>query len=76
MAYMADENHYRAYLLRLQRGQGQPHWRVTLQNAQTGEALRFATEQALVNHLLSMLNIDGGSGKDSDPVNHTGYNSL
>jgi hypothetical protein len=73
---MADEHHYRAYLLRLQRGEGQPHWRATLQNAQTGELLRFATEQALVNHLLSTLSMDGGLSKDSDQANYIGSNPL
>jgi hypothetical protein len=74
MACMADENHYRAYLLRLQRGEGQPHWRVTLQNAQTGELLRFATEQALVNHLLNTLSLDRGINNDADQVNQNGSN--
>jgi hypothetical protein len=46
---------YLAFLLRLQRGQGQPQWRATLQNAQTGETLRFATERELLRYLMQIL---------------------
>lgn len=55
---MIDENNYRAYLIRFQRGKKQPHWRVTLQNSQTGEVLKFATERQLLHFLLETLNCD------------------
>ena len=45
---------YQAYLLRLQRGQGQTHWRARLENAQTGEVLYFATEVKLLRYLAQM----------------------
>lgn len=52
---MIDELRYRAYLIRFQRGEKQTHWRVTLQNAQTGEVVRFANENQLVRFLLETL---------------------
>jgi hypothetical protein len=48
---------YLAFLLRLQRGQGQTQWRATMQNAQTGEILRFATERELLRYLMQVLTI-------------------
>ncbi len=47
-------NQYQAYLLRMQRSQHAQHWRVTLENAHTGEVLRFVDEMALMRHLLRM----------------------
>lgn len=52
---MNNENHYRAYLIRLQRSDAQSHWRVTLQNAQTNEVIQFATEGQLISFLLDSL---------------------
>lgn len=46
---------YLAFLLRLQRGQGQTQWRASMQNAQTGEILRFATERELLRYLIQVL---------------------
>ena len=46
---------YLAFLLRLQRGQGQTQWRATMQNAQTGEILHFATERELLRYLMRVL---------------------
>ena len=46
---------YKAYLLRLQRGEGQDHWRVTLVDALSGEKQHFATERALLLHLMRIL---------------------
>jgi hypothetical protein len=46
---------YLAFLLRLQRGQGQTQWRATMQNAQTGEILRFATDRELLRYLMQVL---------------------
>ena len=48
---------YLAFLLRLQRGQGQTQWRATMQNAQTGEILHFATERELLRYLLNILTV-------------------
>ena len=48
---------YLAFLLRLQRGQGQTQWRATMQNAQTGEILHFATERELLRYLMQVLMI-------------------
>ena len=48
-------SHYQAYLLRLQRSQTGTHWRVTLENAHTGEVLHFATEQELMSFLWKMI---------------------
>jgi hypothetical protein len=46
---------YRSFLLRLQRSQPHEHWRATLQNAQSGETLRFATEREMLAYLLQLL---------------------
>ena len=48
---------YKAFLLRLQRSQGQTHWRATLENAHTGELLRFATEREMLRFLMQVLTI-------------------
>lgn len=48
---------YQAYLLRLQRSRGSDSWRATLQNADTGELLRFANERDMVRYLLQTLAI-------------------
>lgn len=42
---------YQAYLLRLQRGPGSAQWRVTVQNAHTGEVLRFGSEREMFRFL-------------------------
>lgn len=57
---MASE--YQAFLLRLERSQGQPHWRASLEDAQTGEVLRFANERAMLLHLLRALDVTVLSG--------------
>lgn len=54
---MTDPNHYQAYLLRLQRGQGQSHWQATLEDAHTGKTLRF-NDHGLIHHLVRALQID------------------
>ena len=51
------DGEYQAFLLRLQRGQGQTQWRATMQNAQTGEILHFATERELLRYLMQVLMI-------------------
>ena len=48
-------NHYQAYLLRLRRNETAVHWRVTLENAHTGEVLRFASEQELMSFLWQLI---------------------
>ena len=45
---------YKAYLLRLQRGEGQDHWRVTLIDALSGEKQQFTSERALLVHLMQI----------------------
>ena len=42
---------YQAYLLRMHRDSGQSEWRVSLENAHTGECLRFANERDLLRYL-------------------------
>ena len=51
------DGEYQAFLLRLQRGQGQTQWRVTMQNAQTGEIQHFATERELLRYLMHVLTV-------------------
>ena len=46
---------YQAYLLRFERNRRQVHWRVYVENAETGEVLRFATEWELIHFLLQRL---------------------
>ena len=46
---------YKAFLLRLQRNEGQPQWRATIENAQTGERLRFADQNQMLRYLLNDL---------------------
>ena len=52
---MMDEKVYQAYLIRFRRDKGQPHWRATLQNAQSGEVVNFANEDHLLDFLLETL---------------------
>jgi hypothetical protein len=52
---MIDEDRYRAYLVRFQRGKEASHWRVTLQDAHTGEVKKFATENELFSFLMESL---------------------
>lgn len=46
---------YQAYLIRFQRGKGQAHWRAMLEDASSGEKLRFATELDLLRYVLKNL---------------------
>lgn len=48
---------YQAYLVRCQRGEGQPNYRVRLENAVTGEIIHFATAHELLSYLTQMLAI-------------------
>lgn len=58
MLSMNNETHYQAYLLRLQRGHGQAHWRAMLRDAATGDERHFATERELVRFLLTTLQLE------------------
>jgi hypothetical protein len=46
---------YKAFLLRLRREEGQSHWRVTMENAYTGELIRFANQNEMLRYLLQKL---------------------
>ena len=46
---------YKAFLLRLQRDEDHPQWRATIENAQTGERLRFADQNQMLRYLLNDL---------------------
>jgi hypothetical protein len=46
---------YNAYLLRLQRTDATSRWRAVLEDAHTGEILRFASETELLLYLLQKL---------------------
>lgn len=48
---------YQAYLLRLQRGLDSAQWRVTVQNAHTGEVFRFGTEREMFRFLWHALSV-------------------
>lgn len=59
---------YQAYLLRLRRSQGSDYWRATLQNAYTGEVVRFANEREMLRYLLEVLAIrPGGLDQQAGP---------
>ena len=55
---------YKAFLLRLQRNEGQPQWRATIENAQTGERIRFADQNQMLRYLLKDLEHDDRSQKN------------
>jgi hypothetical protein len=42
---------YHALLLRLQRNETAEHWRMTVENAHTGEKVYFSTEEELMRFL-------------------------
>ena len=46
---------YQAYLFRFQRNNDESHWRVYVENAETGEVWRFATEWELLRFLMKTL---------------------
>jgi hypothetical protein len=52
---MAQEEIYQAYLLRLQRSAPQADWRISLENAHTGEKLHFSSEKELLRYLWQLL---------------------
>lgn len=57
---------YKAYLLRLQRGEAQAHWRATLVDAHSGKERHFASERALLIHLMGMLTQEPPSRSQSE----------
>lgn len=46
---------YRAYLIRLRRGEGETNWRATLQNVHTNQLLHYGNERELFLYLLHTL---------------------
>ncbi|MCA9998488.1 MAG: hypothetical protein KDE09_09400 [Anaerolineales bacterium] len=62
---------YKAFLLRLQRDEGHPNWRATIENAQTGETLRFANQNQMLRYLLNDLEPGDRSPNNANqpPVN-------
>ncbi len=60
---------YKSFLVRLQRDEGHPLWRATLENAQTGERLRFADQMQMLRYLLNEL-------ADSPTIHHTPAEQL
>lgn len=48
-------DNYLAYMLRLKRSTGYPHWRATLENAHSGAVHHFATEEELLMYLMDIL---------------------
>ncbi|MDX1416125.1 MAG: hypothetical protein R3293_18150 [Candidatus Promineifilaceae bacterium] len=57
---------YKAYLIRLQRNSSREPWRATLQNAHTGEQMRFANEQAMLRHLIDLMATDPQDSEQDD----------
>lgn len=49
------QRQYKAFLLRLQRDESHSQWRATIENAQTGERLRFANQNQMLRYLLNDL---------------------
>jgi hypothetical protein len=49
---------YQAYLIRFQRGEGQTHWRVRLENVADSEVVCFTTEWELFRYLLERLSAE------------------
>lgn len=47
--------HYQSYLIRFHQRAGEAHWRATLEDAASGETLRFATELDLLRYVLRQL---------------------
>lgn len=63
---------YKAFLLRLRRDEGQPHWRVTIENAYTGELIRFANQNEMLRYLLQNLAEPPGRAKQPHDSQHKG----
>lgn len=59
---MKDKTRYQAYLVRFQRGDGQQQWRVTLQNANTGEQMTFTSEGEAFRYLVQALSTPPAAG--------------
>ncbi len=52
---MTRQSQYLAYLVRFQRGEGERHWRASLQDVRTQTTMQFATEIELIRHLLTVM---------------------
>ena len=52
---MPSQTEHKSYLVRFQRGQGQLHWRATLQDVRSEQVIHFESEQELVRMLLLFL---------------------
>jgi hypothetical protein len=46
---------YHAFLLRMQRSKSAKHWRMTVENAHTGEKVHFASEEDLMRFLWQLV---------------------
>lgn len=70
---------YQAYLMRFERSDAQSHWRVHVENTETGKILRFATEWELLRFLtqvLAMSSPNNGLRRRADqPLKPTGWPS-
>jgi len=53
----------------LQRSQGQTHWRATLENAHTGELLRFANQNEMLRYLMQVLAVELPASDDQADAN-------
>lgn len=56
----------RAFLLRLQRSEGSNSWRASLQDAYTGEVVRFGNEREMLRYLLRILSAPNPTAGESD----------
>ena len=52
---MPNQTQHKSFLVRFQRGQGQRHWRATLQDVRSEQVIHFETEQELVRAVLHLL---------------------
>ena len=52
---MTRQSRYLAFLVRFQRGEGERHWRASLQDVRTQTTMQFATEIELIRHMLTTM---------------------
>ena len=60
---------YMAYLLRLWREKQDGSWRATLENAHTGELLRFANQNDMLRYLMQVLAVELPASDDQADAN-------
>ena len=70
---MTENNNYHAYLIRFQRGEGETHWRATLQDVQSSQPLRFPNERELICYLLHKLQVQPSRTESPDISNRWGF---